>query len=177
MVWVTASVAAALAAWWGISYHAWQYRGAGPLRDRGLLSHYRYQAPVGSFPFDKEGTYSFSFSGLPTESMVLQLYVPGYSTKNRQEIESLRTFISAEITDGSGVAICSASGSVQGAGASHWTLYSSPFDAALWHEACLDRPFNRWSKYTLRLSVHDVDPRTPNVNLSAVLEGGGIELP
>ena len=147
------------------------------MTDRGLLSYYRYKAPLGTFPFNKEGTYAFKFSGLPNETMVLQLYVPGYSSKNRQDIEALRTAIGVDITDGSGVVICTAKGFPAGSDVDRWTLYSSPFDAAFWHEACRDRPFKRRSTYTIRVTVHDPDPRTPTVNLTAVLEGGGIELP
>jgi hypothetical protein len=177
VVWLPALVTLALIAWWLSSYHPSEYRGAGTLRDSGLLSHYRYRAPVGSFPFNEEGTYTFNFSGLPSERMDLELYVPGYSAKNGHDIEALRTLISAAIIDQSGVTICAASGAPAGSAADRWTLSASPFDAAFWHEACSGRQFKRSTNYTLRLKIHDPDPRTPAVHLTAVLEGGGIDLP
>lgn len=115
VVWLAASVIVIAAAWWIFSYHASQYRGAGPLTDRGLFSpSYRYRAPLGTVPFNKQGAYTFNFSGLPNETLTLELYVPDYSTKNRQGIEALQTLISADIIDGSGVRICHASGSPDG---------------------------------------------------------------
>jgi hypothetical protein len=173
-----ASIVAAAAAWWFFfSYHPSEYRGSGQLKDRGVFSYYRYQAPLGTFPFNAEGTYTFSFSRLPSETMSLKLYVPNHSFQNSQAIETLRTVITADITDGSGVQICSATGSPDGSGARRWVLSSSRFDASFWHEACRDRPYKRTASYRLRVAVGNVDPRTPNVSLTAVLEGGGIELP
>ncbi len=148
------------------------------MRDSGIFSYSpRFRASPGSFPFGAEGNYSFDFFGLPNERMTLLLYVPGYSSKTREDIAALRTLISSDISDKAGVTICRAKGSPDGSNGGRWTLTSSPFDAAFWNEACRDRPFRRGKNYTLRVSVHSVDPRTPSVNLTAVLEGGGIDTP
>ena len=176
LVWVVASLAGVVAVWWTVSYHSSEFHGLGPMKDYGFLSYSpRYRAPLGSFSFSAEDTYTFKFSGLPNERMTLFLYVPGYSSKSRENIEALRTLITADIADGSGVTICRASGSPEGLNGRRWTLMSSPFDAALWQGACRDRPFKRWTGYTLRVSVQKPDPQTPNVNLTAVLEGGGFD--
>jgi hypothetical protein len=176
LVWVVASLAGVVAVWWTISYHSSEFHGLGPMRDYGFLAYSpRYRAPLGSFPFGTGGTYTFNFSGLPNERMTLLFYVPGYSTKSRENIEALRTLITADIADGSGVTICRASGSPDGLNGGRWTLMSSPFDAALWQGDCRDRPFRRRTAYTLRVSVQKPDPQTPKVNLTAVLEGGGFD--
>jgi hypothetical protein len=178
LIWLVASIAAVVAAWWAFSYHSSEFHGGGQMRDGGIFSYPpRFRAPLGSFPFGAEGIYSFNFSGLPNERMTLLLYVPGYSSKTRENIEPLRTLISADIVDGSGVTICRARGSPDGSNAGRWTLTSSPFDAALWNEACRDGLFRRRRNYTLRVTVHSADLRTPSVNLTAVLEGGGIDTP
>jgi hypothetical protein len=142
------------------------------------FSFYRYHAPVGEFPFAIEGSYTFPFSGLPAEDMSLQFYVPGYTTSNRQAVETLSTELHATITDASGRVVCSAVGRPLGRrDDDKWTLMSSLNEAALWHHACLKRQFSRNTDYTLRVAVRSVDPRTPYVTLKAMLEGGGIELP
>jgi hypothetical protein len=174
---VVVAIAVGLAAYWFLGYRPSEFRGAGPMRDTGFFSYYRYHAPLGEFPFRAEGTYQFQFTGLPSEKMVLQFYVPGYSTKNRAEIESLKTVLATEITDKSGNVVCTANGSPATPIPARWTLMSSPFEAAYWHEACANRPFIRHTEYSLRVTVQKLDPRTPNVQLRAILEGGGNELP
>ena len=174
---VVIAVVLGSAVYWLLAYRASQFRGGGPMIDTGFFSYYRYHAPLGEFPFNNEGTHQFQFTGLPTEKMVLQFYVPGYSDKNRAELESLKTVLTAEITDKSGNVVCAASGSPAAPIPARWTLMSSRFEAAYWHEACADRPFARRTEYSLRVTVLNLDPKTPKVQLRAMLEGGGNELP
>ena len=164
-------------AYWLLSYRPSEFDGAGPMKDTGFFSYYRYHAPVGEFPFQAEGTYKFRFSGLPNEKMGLQFYVPGYTTKNRAELDSLKTVLAVEITDKSGKVICAASGSPAAPMPTRWTLMSSPFEAAYWHQACAESQFGRRTEYSMRVTVKAPDPRTPQVQLRAMLEGGGNELP
>jgi len=56
-------------AYWAVAYHTWEFRGAGPIKDTGLFSYYRYHAPLGEFPLAAKGSYTFRFSGLPREKM------------------------------------------------------------------------------------------------------------
>ncbi len=174
---IVVAIALGAGVYWLMAYRATEFRGAGPMRDTGFFSYYRYHAPLGEFPFHSEGTHQFRFAGLPNEKMVLQFYVPGYSTSNRAEIESLKTVLTAEITDQSGKLICTATGSPAAPVPARWTLMSSPFEAAYWHDACADRPFARRTEYSLRVTVQNPEPRTPKVQLKAMLEGGGNELP
>ena len=159
---------------WLVSYHSYQFRGAGPVKDRGILSHYRYQAPLGEIPLAKAGTYRLRFSGLPSESLVPLLYVPGAKNDSREPFASLTTQLTVEISDATGNVICAASGSLAG---ESWRLYSSPDEGAFWHTRCNGVPFSRHTEYELVAHVSDVDPRSPNVQLMAMLEWGGIELP
>ena len=175
--WVGVLVAIAASVYWFLAYKPSEFRGAGPMQDNGFFSYYRYHAPLGEFAFHTEGTYQFSFSGLPSEKMVLMFYVPGFSTKNRGEIEALKTVLSAEIVDASGRIMCSASASPAMPSPNRWTLMSNPFKAAYWHHECADRQFSRQTEYSLRVKIQTPDPKTPKVTLKAMLEGGGNELP
>jgi hypothetical protein len=163
--------------YWFMSYRASEFRGAGPMEDTGFFSYYRYHAPLGNFPFYREGTYEFRFSGLPSEKMVLQFYVTGYSDKNRSEIQSLKTLLTTEIKDSAGNTICTASGSPAPQNEQGWTLMSSGSQAAYWHPLCAGQPFARRTEYYLRVTVQAPDPKTPKVEVRAMLEGGGNELP
>lgn len=174
---VLSAVALVAAAYWLMAYRPTEFRGTGEMRDTGFFSYYRYHAPIGEFPFQAEGTHQFRFAGLPNEKMVLQFYVPGYFTKNRGEIESLRTVLTAEITDQSGKVVCTASASPAGPAPDRWTLMSNPYAAAYWHGACASQTFTRGTDYTLRVTISNPDPKTPKVHLKAMLEGGGNELP
>jgi hypothetical protein len=164
--------------YWLASYHLFEFSGAGPMKDTGLLSHPRYHAPLGEVSFATEGSYTFRFSGVPSETMWLQFYMPGYSTANRENLEQLSTYISAMITDESGNVVCKASGSPSARGQENrWVLMSSSFEAAFWHEACVRKKFKRGHKYILDVSVKHVDPKSPKIILRAMLEGGGFEMP
>jgi hypothetical protein len=171
-------LAAAVLIGWFFSYHPTSFRGAGRMRDGGFLSYPRYHAPLGEFPLASEGAYTFKFSGLPAEDMTLLFYVPGYNISTHEVIEELSTKLSAVVTDASGKVICSASGSPNGTrDDDRWVVMSSRNEAALWHHACLERPFARRRDYALRVAVSNVDPKTPHVTLTVMLEGGGTEAP
>ena len=150
-----------------------QFQGAGPVRDGGYFSCFRYHAPIGEVPLAVAGTYSFLFKGLPTETMSLVLYVSGHSSSNSDSIAHLSTLIEAEISDDAGKVICRASGSPQ----EYWTLMALPTLAAYWQTACGFQHFSRHMSYTLKLTIRQVDPQTPNVTLLAMLEGGGFDTP
>jgi hypothetical protein len=167
-----------IAAYWFTGYHSFEFHGAGPMRDDGFLTYYRYHAPLGNMPLAKEGTYTFKFSGLPTENMALQFYLPGYSERNRDAVANLSTTLNAEIVDATGKIICTATGSPSAPNPKEkWVLMSSRSDAGYWHESCVDRAFSHGMDYTLKVTVKNIDPKSPNVTLEVMLEGGGNELP
>jgi hypothetical protein len=163
--------------YWFTSYNPKEFRGAGPMKDDGFFSYYRYHAPVGYIPFAQSDTYKFQFSGLPSEIMVLQFYIPHHSTSNKELLENLSTTLNAKIVDASGNVICNAQGSPSAnLREKKWVLMSSSTFAAYWHKNC-DALFARNMDYTLHVTVNNIDSKTPNVMLKAMLEGGGNELP
>lgn len=164
--------------YWLSGYRPSEFRGAGPMRDDGFFSYYRYHAPLGNVPFDKEGSHTFQFSGLPSERMVLQFYIPGYPTVTREVLENLSTTLSAEIMDDSGKIVYAAIGNPSGSlPEEKWMLMSSSSFAAYWHKNSPDGVFSRGKEYTLHVTVKNIDPKSPNLTLNAMLEGGGHELP
>jgi len=171
-------IGAAVASYWLVSYHPTEFRGAGAMRDTGFFSYPRYHAPLGEVPLAAEGSYSFRFSGVPSETMWLQLYVPGYSFKDRDDLERVSTQISVRIADSAGNVVCQGSGQPSARDPNdRWVLMSSHFEAAFWHNGCNKREFKRGREYSLDVSVKNVDPKSPKVVLKAMLEGGGNELP
>jgi hypothetical protein len=177
--WVIAGLVAGIPlAIWVASYHPAEFRGAGALRDTGFFSYYRYHAPIGAAPLATAGTHSFRFSGLPSENFGLMFYLPGKTEKDRELFSSLTTKLSAQLLDSNGNVLCAATG-IPGTKAEHdrWVLMSSFRDSGYWHESCRTVPLSRWSDYELRVTVDAIDPRSPAVEMLAMLEGGGNELP
>lgn len=155
-------------------YRPREFTGAGPLRDDGLFSYPRYHAPIGALPFAKEGTTIFHFSGMPARKMSLSLHAPGFSSANREMLARLSTTIRAELLDASRNVLCSATGSPS---ERQWILMSSVAQAAFWHERFRDVALSDRMNYSLRVTITNLDPNTPNVTLQVRFEGGGIELP
>ena len=171
-----AIVAIASAAIWFTSYDPSEFHGSGPIRDTGLFTYYRYRAPLGDIPLAIAGSYTLRFSGVPSEHMLLQLYVAGGSDSNRELLQGLSTRLSVQIVDAHGIVLCSATGVPGGINTDRWTLMSGGYFAAFWHNDCSDIPFKRRTEYVLTVVISDVDPRSPRLLLTATLEGGGIEL-
>ena len=145
--------------------------------DTGFFSFPRYHAPLGELPLHEPGEHKFVFSGLPDEAMVLMLYVPGFTTGQLEQLETLNTRISARILDSEGRVVCEGGGTPNGRDSDRWVLMSSRDRAAYWHSHCNGTSFERGQHYTLSVSVSQIDPSSPHVLLQAMLEGGGVELP
>jgi len=155
-----------------------EFHGAGPMRDSGFFSYYRYHAPLGNIPLNKEGNYKLQFSGLPDGKMALQFYLSGHSEATRKSLENLSTELSVIISDISGKTVCKAQGNLSGSNREgQWVLMSSHLNAAYWHMDCIEGVFQRGKSYTLQVAVKNVDPKSPLMTSMAMLEGGGNELP
>jgi hypothetical protein len=153
-----------------------EFRGAGPMIDRGFWSFPRYRAPIGEFPLAEAGTYEFHFSGVPSGALSLSVYVLGHNHTSQETLSRLTTSIDASVVGPAGV-LCHGAGRPTGSGVSEWTLMSSSIDTAFYHTACLQQAYGRHVSYTLRVVVTDPDPRSPRATLQARLEGLGNEWP
>ena len=177
---VAVFIAVLVAAAWALSYHRFEFKGGIGVRDTGFFSYPRYHAQLGNVPLWKAGEYQFTVHGLPSDPLDLKLQVSNGTYAESAELASLSTAVSVSIADGSGKEVCSASGHLSEAklrGSNGWVLESSSSHASFWHPHCQNLPISRFKSYTTKVAVLDVDPRSPQKELTPVLEGGGTELP
>ncbi len=135
---------------------------------------------------------------MPNEEMSLQLYAEGKTGDNRSELTNLNTQLEALLVDQNGRVVCQGSGvvpkesdpcdckddckvltdkEIEARRQKEWVLMSGPDETAYWHENCLRVRLKPSDSYTLTLRIHDVDPKTPRINLIPTLEGGQLDLP
>ena len=160
----------------------WSYRGPGTMRDNGVLSYPRYVLKLPSISVDdKHG--SFTFAGVPSEEMSLQLYIVGATLdKLETPLAKLHTQITAHLFEEATPStprhiLCSATGSPAGASMdSRWVVTGNYAFAALWHARCLRVPMSKERRYTLTLDIAADSSPLAKV-LVPTLEGGGNELP
>jgi hypothetical protein len=133
-----------------------------------------YDIKMRHIPFNQAGEYVFHFRGIPDVDMTLLLYAEGKTYADRKELTDLGTTLDALLVDQRSHVICQGSGSASGEQNDRsWVLMSSYSEAAYWHWKCTDMPLKPSASYTLTLRIKNVDPRTPNISLIPVLEGGG----
>ena len=154
-----------------------------------------YWIRLRSAPFYKAGEYVFHLRGMPSEEMSLQLYAEGKTGDNRSELTNLNTQLEALLVDQNGRVVCQAGGivprenepcddckiptdkEIEARFQKEWVLMSGPDETAYWHANCLRVQLKPSDSYTLTLRIHDVDPKTPRINLIPTLEGGQLDLP
>ena len=153
------------------------------MRDRGLLSYPRYELRLPSISVDDKYR-SFTFTGVPSEEMSLQLYIVDATLdKLETPLAKLHTQITAQLFEEATHltprrALCSATGSPAGASMeSRWVVTGNHTFAALWHARCLRVPLSKKGRYTLTLDIAAVDSSSLAKVLVPTLEGGGYELP
>jgi hypothetical protein len=159
------------------------YKGPGTMRDYGLLSYPRYELKLPSISVDDKNR-NFTFAGVPSEEMSLQLYIVG-ATIDRLEtpLAKLSTQITAQLFEEATPTtprrvLCSATGSPAGASMdSRWVMTGNYTFAALWHARCLRMPMAKERRYTLTLDIVPADSSSLAKVLVPTLQGGGYELP
>jgi hypothetical protein len=180
------------------NFTARRYSGDGTFADKGFWAlRPRYEIRFPEISLAKPGEYRFVSEGLPSVPLTFELEMadrhkydeemsaffrqnpnkkwPGAGEKDRYEdIKRSRTWI--EVTfSADGQIIASNAGSVKDA----WILEWEPAinSGGLWHPQCRDIQFNPNRRYTLTLSIRDVDADAPHLNIVPMLMGGGNELP
>jgi len=168
---VAAIVFSLIALLWIADEYPWfRFRGDAKFSGGPLLG---YEIKMRPIPFNQAGEYVFHFRGIPNEDMSLQLYAEGKSGKDREELTRLDTTLNALLVDQNGRVVCQASGMPREGQNDHiWVLMSGGSEAAFWHWNCAHMPLKPADSYTLTLRISSVDPKTPNINLLPVLEGG-----
>jgi hypothetical protein len=160
--------------WFADEYPYLRFHGDGNFSGGPVLG---YQIKMRPIPFNQPGEYVFHFRGIPNEDMSLQLYAEGKSDQNREELTHLDTTLDALLVDQSGHVVCQASGMPRDGQNEHIWVLMSGIDAAFWHWNCVHMPLKPSVSYTLTLRVSNVDPKTPQINLRPVLEGGQPDMP
>jgi hypothetical protein len=160
--------------WYVLSYHTWEFRGPGTIRDNGVFTYPRFRVLLDKVPLSEAGQHRFTFKGVPSEEMSLQFDVVGKTDRDAAELDNLTSEIELLLSDDHGNILCSTSGSPK---AKAWILLHSTDYAGFYTPTCQNRRMDRWRSYTLQLHLKDVDARSPKAFLRPSLAGGGIELP
>jgi hypothetical protein len=101
-------------------------------------------------------------------------YLPGRNQEDRHVFENLTTNLSAELLDANGQVLCTAKGAPVSKASERWVLNSSFNHAAYWHDGCRSVSLSR-ADYQLRVTVGAIDPRSPEIEIQVLLEGGGFD--
>jgi len=161
---------------WAVGcYHTWEFKGGVGISDSGLFSYPRYHAQIGRVPLWKPGEYQFTVRGLPPGPLELGIVVQDAMHADRAELISLPTFVSVSISDSSNNQLCRATGSLSLKTDDPWI--PTPHSFYFWHPRCREIQTSRFRRYTVKVTVSDVDARSPRWTIMPVLRGGGIDLP
>jgi|SRR5579859_4606690 len=124
-----------------------------------------------SFPLDQPGEHVFHFRQAQNGEMTLLLHVEGAGEQNRSELTGLRTILGVTLVDSVGQIVCQAVGSPkEGISTDSWVLGTSRGEAAFWHRGCSEVKLKRHKYYTLTVRLRDVDPNTPRIKVTPILE-------
>jgi hypothetical protein len=107
-----------------------------------------------------------------SREMTLLLEVEGAKGESdRLELTHLRTVIEVTLVNRRGRTICRAEGPPKdGVTTTNWVLRMGHDEAAYWHQNCTEIKLRRAESYTLTVRIHDVDPKTPRIRLTPILE-------
>ena len=154
-------------------YPAMRYRGDGNISGGPVFGYSIKMSPI---PFYQPGEYAFHFRGAPDEEWALRLYLKGKVSDNRQALTDLRTIIATAVVDGKGNTVCQASGLLAET-EYDWQTVELADGSALSHQKCLRVRLSPRESYTLTVRIRNADPRTPQIQLEPVFEGGEMTWP
>ena len=165
-----------------VPHRVWSYSGPGTMLDGGILSYPRYRLELPRVEVN-QSLQRFTFTGVPSEEMSVQLYLPGYTMDDIEKLRRVHLRITTRLFEvATAVAperlVCSATGTPDSAAMdSRWVVTGSHDSAALWHCRCLRVPMSGRRQYTFTLEMVGSDPSGLVKALVPTLEGGGFELP
>jgi len=178
---VLASVVGALCS--AVRFRVGQFQGDGTISDSGVFTYPRYHIRLHAIPLSQVGEYSSVVSGLPSSPMHLRLECARLLQSQKDVLDGLSTRVKAQIVedpDKSSKVLCTVDGRPVDATSGHpngWILSVSNSSASYWNRGCLDLPISHSHAYSIRVSIEEVDRRSPDIQVIPILEGGGIELP
>jgi hypothetical protein len=163
--------------WMWSPWAKYRYQGDGTFTDSGFFSYPRYHVRFSSITLSKVGEYRYHFRGIPNEEMTLLLSTDRDGSKQRHELTSLRTSIEAVLTDGHGREACKAVGRPEDGNRDGVWVLTTGFGTAYWHWQCNHIQLRPSESYELVVRIKVIDPRSGDIAVTPLLEGGGLELP
>jgi hypothetical protein len=155
-------------------YCGWLYRG-GRIVNYGLFSRPQYEAHFAPVTLDAAGAHEYSFSRFPAEDATPMLLLPrGLSSSS---IERLTTSVRLRVVGQNDQVLCDATGSPSERGHDRLVVTSSADVIGLWHAGCVHLRLRTCGPCRLIVSIGQVDPATPGVQVVPTIRGGGWELP
>jgi len=156
------------------SFLKWQFAGDGTIRYLGPFAP-SYRIRMSRVPLNLPGEYRYRFRRLPAiRDMNVLLEVNG-EKKDLHELERLNTAIEVRFIDSAGKNVCMASGTLGPPENHHWVILSDGY-AIIFSVDCLHLSTQSRMPYALLIRIQDVDPHSPVVSLTPILEGGGIKI-
>jgi DNA-binding transcriptional regulator of glucitol operon len=166
--------------WTWAPWAKYRYHGDGTFTDSGFFGYPRYQVRFTKVSLSKVAEYRYHFRGLPDEQMSLLLSMDrdiAFESTQWHEMTSLQTTIEAVVTDGRGREACKAVGSPEDNNRDGVWVLTTGFGTSFWHRRCTDVQVRPSQSYELMLRIKTIDPRSGDLAVTPILEGGGIELP
>ena len=166
--------------WLWAPWAKYRYHGDGTFTDSGFFGYPRYRVHFASVSLSKVGEYRYRFRGLPGEEMSLLLSIDrdiAIESTQWHELTSLQTTIEAVLTDGRGHEACKAVGSPEDNNRDGVWVLTTGFGTSYWHRRCTHVQLHASQSYDLILRIKAIDPRSGNLAVTPILEGGGIEFP
>lgn len=169
-----------LLVWMWTPWARYRYHGDGTFADSGFFSYPRYRVHFSTVTLSRPGEYRYHFRGLPNEEMTLLLSmdrdVP-YESKQWHELTSLQTSIEAVLRDGHGREACKGAGKPEDSNRDGVWVLTTGFGTAFWHWQCNHVHLHSSESYELVIRIKAIDPRSGDIAVTPLLEGGGLELP
>ena len=162
---------------WLLSYRISEFKGDGTISDAGLGSNPRYVVKFDQIPLHQASTHQFHLQGLPFSEMSFRMNILGKSDQDWKALTKLKTKIAVSLDDNRGHVLCSCVGVPTNSelDRNNWILTINDHQASYYHFSCLGIQLSRFKTYTLKISLTDVDPNSPEAYLVPELLDGGDE--
>ena len=161
----------------GTHYAGWFYRG-GPLRNHGLFTRPRYEAPFAPVPMNVAGSYEYTFSHFPVADDDSAIMLVPEAMQTAESLARLSTQLRIRVVDQRGQVQCDATGAPAGKDSQRFWIESSGGEAlGRYHLKCLRLRLQACAPCRLTIAIGPIDPSTPRIRLVPTIQGGGLELP
>jgi hypothetical protein len=151
------------------------FHGDGEFHDLGVVAYPRYRITFPPFGMEQGSAKVFRFGGVPSERLTFGLLLGAggsYSHLIDPQPNGDPARISVKIVAQNGSPVAQADGAL-----TDWKVARSPGKAMLWHFDLRDVLLSNSQDYSLEIRFAGLSGELRGLSLSAILEGGGNELP